>query len=393
MRVLTFSTLFPNEVQPAHGVFVENRLRHLIASGAVEAKVVAPVPWVPADDRLFGEKAALARIGGVETRHGLVIHHPRYPVIPKLGMTLAPTLLYLASRRFVTKLLAETGDIDLIDAHYFYPDGVAAVMLGRHLGKPVVVTARGTDLNLIPRYAVPRRQIQWAARRAAGLVTVCRALKDVLVGLGVDADRVRVLRNGVDLTCFRPMDREAARRCLGVEGRLLLSVGLLIPRKGHDITIRALPDLPDTTLLIVGGGPERHRLEALAGQLGVADRVRFAGPVSHDHLPAYYAAADALILASSREGWANVLLEAMACGTPVVATDIWGTGEVVAEPAAGLLVQQRTPAAIAEAVRRLWANPPDRAATRRYAERFSWDATTAGQVALFTSILKCEPAG
>ena len=119
----------------------------------------------------------------------------------------------------------------------------------------------------------------------------------------------------------------------------------------------------------------------------MAARVRFLGAVPHAELAALYGAADALVLASSREGWANVLLEAMACGTPVVATDIWGTPEVVADPAAGRLVPERTPAALAAAVAALLADPPARAATRRYAERFSWDATVEGQLALFAEVV------
>lgn len=387
MRILTFSTLFPNVCQPAHGIFVETRLRHLLATGAVTASIVAPVPWFPIDDPRFGSYGALARVPRVETRHGLAIHHPRYPVIPKFGMSIAPLLLYLGVRGHVRRILASEGDVDLIDAHYFYPDGVAAVLLGRELAKPVVITGRGTDINLIPRYRLPRNQLLWAADRAAGLITVCQALKDELQDLGVPGRRVTVLRNGVDLQLFRPADREAERRRLGLAGPTLLSVGGLIERKGHHLIIQALAMLEGVTLLIAGSGPERAALERLAAATGVADRVRFLGLVAHDALAGLYNAADALVLASSREGWANVLLEAMACGTPVVATDVWGTAEVVAAPAAGVLVSERSPAALAEGVRRLWASPPERAATRAYAEGFGWEPTTRGQLELFGAIL------
>lgn len=386
LRILTISTLYPNPQQPVHGVFVENRLRHLLASGQVESRVVAPVAWSPLRHERFGRFSATHRIPRKETRHGIEVHHPRYVVIPKVGMTAAPALLYQSLRNFVPGLLAESGDIDLIDAHYFYPDGVAAAMLGRLLKKPVVITARGTDINLIPRYALPRRQIIWATHQASAMITVCQALKDELVALGTDKSRIRVLSNGVDLKQFSPRPREEIRRQLQVEGPTLLSVGLLIPRKGHDLIIRALADLPGFSLMIAGQGPERAALHMLAQELGVADRVRFLGLVPHDKLADLYSAADALVLASSREGWANVLLEAMACGTPAIATDIWGNGEVVSEPAAGLLVR-RTPESITDGVRHLFAALPAREATRRYAERYSWDATTAGQVDLFRSVL------
>jgi glycosyltransferase involved in cell wall biosynthesis len=387
VKILTFSTLYPNSAQPHHGVFVENRLRHLVDSGRVDAQVVAPVPWFPTSARAFGRYAEFAAVPSVENRHGLRVLHPRYPVIPAIGMTIAPLLMYVFARRTLKKLLADGHDFDLIDAHYFYPDGVAAAMLGRHFGKPVVITARGTDINLIPRYALPRRMILWAAQRASGLIAVCQALKDALVDLGVDERRVRVLRNGVDLELFKPADRAAARRRFKLDGPTLISVGHLIPRKAHDLVIEALPALPGTQLLIAGDGPEEAALRSLAARLGVNDRVRFLGRVAHEDLAGLYTAADVLVLASSREGWANVLLEAMACATPVVASNVWGTPEVVAAPEAGRLMKQRSPDALAAAVTELLADPPDRAATRAYAEGFSWDATTAGQIELFEQII------
>jgi glycosyltransferase involved in cell wall biosynthesis len=358
-----------------------------MAAGGVEARVVAPVPWFPFRGAIFGRYADYSKVPAMEERHGLKIHHPRFPVLPKVGFSLTPALMYAFVKPFVAKLIRQGFDFDLIDAHYFFPDGVAAALLGRAFDKPVTITARGTDLNLIPQYPLPRRQIIWAANRAAGLITVCQALKDELVKLNVAPDKIRVLRNGVDLAMFQPVERTAARGDLGLTGRTLLSVGHLIGRKGHDLVIAALPRLPETTLLIAGDGPERGNLESLGNKLGVRDRVRFLGRVDHDELRTVYGAADALVLASSREGWANVLLEAMACGTPVVASNVWGTPEIVAEPAAGVLMAERTPDALADAVDRLFSKLPNREATRRYAEGFSWDATTDGQRELFEQIL------
>lgn len=389
MKLLTFSTLYPNAAMPRHGVFVENRLRHLLASGKVTSRVIAPVPWFPSQNPKFGEYAMFAKTPRTEQRHNISVLHPRYLLLPKIGMTLTPWLMAAAMRPVIRKLLREGMQFDAIDAHYFYPDGVAAVMLGRTFNKPVVITARGTDLNLIPQYPRPRRMIQWAAARAAGMITVCQALKDVLVELGVPAERVTVLRNGVDLKMFQPpQDRTALRRSLNMTGTALLSVGHLIERKGHDLVIRALTNLPDTCLLIAGDGEEESNLRAIAQECGVADRVTFLGAIKHDALRDYYGAVDVLVLASSREGWANVLLEAMACGTPVVASNVWGTPEVVATPEAGVLMRARTPTALADAVKALLAQYPDRAATRRYAEQFSWDATTQGQLDLFTRVIQ-----
>jgi teichuronic acid biosynthesis glycosyltransferase TuaC len=388
MRILTFSTLYPNAAQPTHGIFVETRLRFLLDSGRAESRVLAPVPWFPSASRLFGRYAAYAKAPRQEIRRGIAIEHPRYPVIPKLGVNLAPFSLYQSSLRAARAIQRDGYDFDLIDAHFFFPDGIAAVMLGRALGKPVTITARGTDLNLMPRHALPRRMIRWAAAEAAGLITVAAALKEVLVDLGVPSDKVSVLRNGVDLALFRPGDRKADRRALGLAAPTLLSVGHLIERKGHHLIIDALAELPGLELLIAGSGPEEAALKARASERGVADRVRFLGTLPQSRLPQLYRAADALVLASSREGWANVLLEAMACGTPVVATPVWGTPEVVNCRAAGCLSSERSAPALAGAIRDLLSAPPDRAATRAHAETFDWKATTDGQLRLFASILE-----
>jgi glycosyltransferase involved in cell wall biosynthesis len=161
----------------------------------------------------------------------------------------------------------------------------------------------------------------------------------------------------------------------------------LVERKGHHVAIDALTLLPEVRLLIAGSGPERAALQKQAEQLGVADSVQFVGVVPQIDLKWWYSAADALALCSSREGWANVLLEAMACGTPVIATNIWGTPEVVSTPDAGVLMDSRTGQGLADAWTALLAHYPAREATRAHAETFSWDATTQGQLALFRAIV------
>ncbi|MCX8114122.1 MAG: glycosyltransferase, partial [Burkholderiaceae bacterium] len=323
-----------------------------------------------------------------ETHNGIDVLHPRYPLPPRVGMSVAPFCLALGALGAVRRLIEEGFAFDLIDAHYYYPDGVAAALLATIFRKPFVVTARGTDINLIPRYAFPRRLIRWASARANASIAVCQALSDELERLGADPARLIVLRNGVDLERFRPLDRAACRERLGIApGPTLLSVGYLIERKGHHLVIEALARLPNFQLLIVGTGPERAALESLAASLGVSERVRFVGAVPQPELAAYYSAADVLVLASSREGWANVLLEAMACGTPVVATRIWGTPEVVAAPVAGRLAAARTAASLADAIEDLYAQLPSRADVRHYAEQFDWSETTTGQLALFRRII------
>ncbi len=390
IRSLLFSSLYPSSVRPIHGIFVETRLRHLIESGEVQARVVAPVPWFPSRNPRFGEYAQFAATPALEHRNGLEVHHPRYLLLPKVGMNMAPYAMALGALPTLRRLQREGFDFDLIDAHYYYPDGVAASLLAKWLGKPFVVTARGTDLNLIPQYPFPRRLILQTAQRAHASIGVCQALMDSLRDLGAEAGKLHALRNGVDLERFVPEPREQARQRLGLapQGTYLLSVGHLIERKGHHIAIEALASLPGVQLLVAGSGPEQGALQAQAKRLGVDERVHWVGVVPQAELKWWYSAANALALCSSREGWANVLLEAMACGTPVIATNIWGTPDVVSAPAAGVLMQARDAQSLVLAWHQLHARLPLREDTRRHAEGFSWTPTTERQLALFRQMVE-----
>ena len=380
MRVLSLTTLYPHAGAPHHGVFVENRLAALASKGH-DLRVIAPVPWFPIAEPpapLRGKLASYAvhaQAPRTEQRRGLQVDHPRYLLPPKLGMNVAPARLTDAFLRGALDALRDGFAPDVIDAHYYYPDGVAAAAVARRLDLPLVVTARGTDVNLIPEYPRQRRAILAAAAQAEHTICVADALRDALIGLGADGSKVTTIRNGVDLTRFAPGDRAAAREGLALprDAFVLASVGHLTERKGHHLVIDALAQMPDAVLLIAGRGEEEARLRGRAQQAGVGDRVRFLGAVPHDDLARVYRAADVLVLASSREGWPNVLLEAMACGTPCVATPVWGSGEVIGEAAAGRLATERTAPALCGAITALRASPPARTATRSYAERFGWE--------------------
>ena len=392
LKVLTFSTLFPSSVLPGHGIFVETRLRELLKSGEVESRVVAPVPWFPSSDPRWGDYARFAATPAREQRNGLDVLHPRYLLLPKVGMTTAPLTLALGARAAVQRLIAEGFDFDVIDAHYYYPDGVAAALLARWFNKPLTVTARGSDVNLIGGHALPRRFMQWASRVASASIGVSQALVDRMRELGLGSARQLTLRNGVDLTRFQPAGDVAALRAqLGVAGSpLIVSVGNLLPVKGHDLAIEALARLRqqglDARLCVIGAGPLRDELQALASQRGLDGEVRFLGALPQEQLAAWYGAADLLMLASEREGWPNVLLESMACGTPVVATSVGGIPEIVDVPSTGRLVAERSAAALADAVLDLWRDLPPRDAVCRHARQFGWHETTQGQLNLFQTI-------
>lgn len=389
ISLLTYSTLYPNVMAPRFGIFVEQRLRQLISSGAVNSQVVAPVPWFPWRSPRFGRFARYAQLPYHTERHGIDVHHPRYMTLPGLGMWVSPWLLAQGSQACVTRLVQQR-QVQLIDAHYFYPDGVAAVWLGQRLGLPVVITARGTDINLFPQYAIPRRWILWAARNAQAIITVCQALKDQLVALGVNPDKMTVLRNGVDTALFYPEDHQVARSRLGITTKMLLSVGNLVELKGHHLILQAMAEIPRVTLCIVGDGPEKAALQHLSTRLGVGDRVRFIASIPQDELRTYYSAADVLVLASSREGWANVLLEAMACGTPVVATAVGGSPEIVTPDSGGLLCLERSARALQKTLLTLLSSPPSREKVAHFAQQFSWTATTQGQLGLFQQLFRAK---
>lgn len=390
IRTLLFSTLYPSAVRPVHGIFVETRLRELLKSGEVETKVVAPVPWFPLTGEHFGDYGKFAATPHFEQRNGVDVFHPRYFLLPKMGMNSAPYALARGALPTIRKLIRDGFDFDLIDAHYYYPDGVAAGFIAKALKKPFIVTARGTDINVIPDYPVPRQLILDTAQAAAASIGVSRALIDKLAGLGAAREKLDVFRNGVDLQRFELLPRDKARQHIGIgassEDYLMLSVGNLVELKGHHLAIEALAKMPKgTRLAIIGKGSERARLESLSRQLGVADRVHFAGLVLPDQLKWWYSAADVLVLCSSREGWPNVLLEAMACGTPVVATNVGGVAEMLAMEV-GILLPSRSSEALTFALEHLCAARPDRQQVRHHAEQFAWDETSRAQLQLFKRI-------
>lgn len=388
VRVLLFSTLYPSSARPGHGIFVETRLLELLRSGAVQARVLAPVPWFPSTNPRFGDRACMALTPHRESRHGVDVLHPRYPLLPKVGMTLAPLMLALVAWRQARKLISQGQDFDLVDAHYFYPDGVAAALLARWLGKPLVITARGSDVNLIAQHALPRRMIRWAARQATACVGVSRALATRLEELGAPAGKVHVLRNGVDTERFQPLPQAACRQSLGLDGGpWLLSVGNLLPVKRHELVIDALAQVrqvhPKAQLAIVGAGPLAQALRARAAALGLGGHIRLVGAVAQDQLPTWYGAADVLVLASSREGWPNVLLESMACGTPVVASRVGGVEEVVVSPLLGAAVDMQNSNDVAQAVLATLAAGLNRSRIRDHALTMGWPTVSAAQLLLF----------
>lgn len=392
VRTLLFSTLYPSELRPNHGIFVETRLRELLKTGGVDTRVVAPVPWFPSTSRRWGDYARLARTPRQETRQGIEVLHPRYLQLPKIGMTLAPLLMALGARGCIRRLIESGFDFDVIDAHYYYPDGVAAALLGAWFRKPFIVTARGTDINLIPEHRWPRKLLQWAGQRASASIGVSAALVERMRALAFDPGRLHVIRNGVDLERFRPHEPAAMRQALSITGApVILTVGNLHEHKGQRLALEAFALLRQShaqaQLLVVGEGPDRAWLQARSVALGLTAAVRLVGMVPNTELARWYSAADVLVLASSREGWPNVLLEAMACGTPVVASDVGGVREIVQTAVAGRVLERRMPQNLADSLHGLLVDLPERAAVRGHAVQFGWQRTSEDQLALFRELV------
>jgi glycosyltransferase involved in cell wall biosynthesis len=383
MNILVITTLFPNKIEQRHGIFVETRLKHLMNTGAINARVIAPVPWFPFNKKIFGKYAKYSQIPRCEIRHDVHIYHPRYLVIPKIGMLFTPFFLAISILLKIRELQKTGYSYDLIDGHFYYPDGVAIALIAKKVKKPFFVTARGSDINLYTNLFMPRKMILWAANKAVATITVCNALRDQMIEIGVDASKVFTFRNGVDLEMFRMIDRDVCRKKYKVNSNVLICVGNLVKLKGQSLIIKAMLELPDYELLIIGEGEDESKLKAQIDHLDLVTQVKLLGGKQQKELIELYNCADALLLASSREGWANVLLESMACGTPVVATKVGGNSEVVKSDKAGVLIRERTSESIAMGVHKLFSNYPKRKETREYAEQFSWDETVVGLIDLY----------
>ena len=386
LRVLSLSTLYPNAITPNFGVFVERQMQAVVARGDIDLVMVSPVGLPPFPLSLHPRYRALRGLARVEQRGGVSIHRPRFSLLPGTGGRFNARLESAAVLPLARKLHAEQ-PFDLVDAQFFYPDGPAALRIARELGLSCSIKARGADVHYWGHASGTARQVRDAALGASGLLAVSSGLADDLAALGAERAKITVHRTGLDRTMFRPLDRAECRRKLDLplDRPVLACVGALIERKGQRFAIEALAHIPGALLVLAGAGPDEARLRGLAGRLGLADRVHFLGAVPHGDLPVLLSAADLLVLPTASEGLANVWVEALACGTPVVTTPIPGAQELLTDPAYGRMVK-RDPVAIATAVNELLASPPARDAVLAGAAAFSWEANAAALVAYWRAL-------
>ena len=387
MRVLSLSTLFPSPAQPGFGQFVANQMGAVVARGDVDLVMINPVGLPPWPLSTGGRYRALARCPATSTLGPLAVHHPRFTLLPLIGGDSNPARIARAVLPLARQLHA-AAPFDLVDAQFFFPDGPAAMLVARALGLPFTAKARGSDIHYWGTRPAALAQLRACAGAAAGMLAVSAALKADMVALGFAAERIAVHDTGLDHTRFGVAARAQARATvverlgLPATGALFACPGALIAIKGQALAIRALADLPHAHLALAGKGADEAELRALAASLGLGERVHFLGQIGHDLLPLLLSAADAVVLPSEREGLANVWIEALACGTPLVIPDVGGAREVVTRLAAGRLAA-REPGAIAAALADLLAAPPAQAETAACAARFSWEANAAELVAFW----------
>lgn len=367
LRVLTLSTLFPDATRPNFGVFVERQTIELTRQPDTQVRVIAPIGLPPFPLDRLARYRAFRSVPPREDWKGLAVERPRFIAMPGMDGRLHPHLLKHALQP-VMRRLRSSFPFDVIDASFFFPDGLVAVDLGREFGVPVSIKARGADIHYWGQRPATARFVREAGQRADGLLAVSEAMRHDMSALGIAAERIRVHHTGVDQGRFTPDARTAGKG----EAAQIVSVGALIPRKGHDILIEAVALLPGIRLAIAGDGPDRARLAGLIDRLNINDRVELLGPVPHDALPALLANADVMALASGSEGLANAWVEALACGTPIVISDAGGAREVIDRPEAGRIAA-RTPEGFADAIRAVLAAAPARTDVRETAARFSWE--------------------
>ncbi len=392
LRVLSLSTLFPAPPRPGFGKFVEGQMRAVVARGDTDLVIVNPLglpPWPLVQREPY---RTLATCPPTSQLGSATVHHPRFRTLPLLGADRNPARIADAVLPLVRRLHAER-PFDVVDSQFFFPDGPAAMRIAAELGVPFTIKARGSDIHYWSTRPVALAQMREAADAAGGMLAVSEALRRDMSALGFPGQQIAVHYTGLDHARFRPAPRAEMRRAMAerfglpVDGPLLLTPGALIAIKGQALAIEALSDLSDAHLALAGTGGDEAALRALAERLGVADRVHFLGQVSHDVLPGLMAAAEVVVLPSEREGLANVWIEALACGAPLVIPDIGGAREVVCSAASGRIAA-RDSAAIAAAVRQLLDNRADQATVAAGAARFSWDTNAAELVAFWNRIAR-----
>jgi glycosyltransferase involved in cell wall biosynthesis len=359
LRIAVVTSYFPTETEQYRGHSAYQTVREL--GRWADLEVFCPLTEYPEIRWLQPRRFTYVRNGLAYSPPGVKTQYFKYPALPLLTRP-------MNGRVCASRLLKLVGAArpDLILNYNVYPDGYAAVHVGRKLGIPVVVCGIGTDLRRVPD-PLTKRLTRWTLQNASAVITVSEELRRCAIRLGAAPDAVRSILNGCDSSVFRLSDRRAARAQLGLDtgAEVILFVGNLLATKGVGEMIEALQRLsrqrPNARLILVGDGPFKERAQALSEQAGIAGQVRLAGRCRSEQVATWLAAADVFCLPSYSEGCPNVVLEALACGRPVVATDVGGIPELV-DSTCGILVPPRDAEKLAVALEAALARQWDEAA-------------------------------
>jgi teichuronic acid biosynthesis glycosyltransferase TuaC len=376
-RILVLSGIFPNRRNPTWGIHVFQNVRAL--AGHADVRMVAPVPWVP---KILARGRYLAYTGVPHHDEwaGIPVVYPRFFVVPKLGRFLHGFGLFFS---ILPTMQREVHSFrpDALLAYFAYPYGFAAVRLGSRFHLPVVVSCRGSDVNLMTGPRLQGRLIVRSLRACRRVLVMSQEMRERVLSWGIDPARVEVVSNGVDTSRFAPADRTSAREALGVpaEGHVIVCVSRLSHEKGIDTLVDAVAKIDDALLsvYVVGDGAERAALSERVAKAGIERRFTFAGTRPHDEIPRWLAAADVVALPSRTEGMPNAVLEALASGRPVVASAVGGTRELIDQPSLGRLVPPENPDALAAALQEAIATAWDPAVIARSVASRTWDAVGA----------------
>lgn len=398
LRLLILAREFPSPAKPHTGLWVESQARALVRHAGMDVRVIAPVPRVPPVP-VSGLWAALKRVPAERDSDGLQIYHPRQWV--GLGQALIDWegATYVRAVRGLARRLRVEWPFDAIHAHFVYPDGYAGARLAEQLGIPLVVGEHAfwqPWLGARPRI---RAKALFAAHRAARVIANSEALRRSIVAVTGGHEKVEVIPNGVDVDVFST-DGASPPRALE-----LLYVGWPTYHKGLDILIRALPAIvrarPDARLMVVGGSiyrTQRHQereIRALAAELGVTSRIAWTGPLTPPEIAARMRASTLLVSPSRRETFGAVIVEAMACGRPVVATRSGGPEEIVT-PEVGVLVPRDDPQALAAGILEVAAHSErydPRVIRARAVERYGWETVARRLARVIEEVVGGNRAG
>ena len=375
MRVLVITNLFPNKFEPERATY--NRQQISMLSKLCHLKVVAPVSWFPLK-RFFEKNTVSSQIPKKETIDGIETFHPRYFTIPKVGRSLYGFLFFLSVLIPVLRIY-NTFKFDIIFATWAYPDSFAAVLLSKLLNKPIITKVHGTDINEYTRYWLRRKMISFTLDNSGRVISVSKALRDKIAEIGVEPEKIRVVYNGIDNEIFKPLNKASTRRELGIamDKKVILFVGNLKPVKGLIYLIEAFSGiakgaLPNAILIIIGEGELRRELENETKKLMIQNRVYMSGSKPHHEIPKWINACDLFCLPSLSEGMPNVILEALACGVPVVASSVGGIPEILTSTDYGFMVEPEKSEELREALLECLSKSWNREAIREYSSRFSW---------------------